>query len=155
MKPYTRILPLIVYLLLNSHPVLADNKLEIDDAWIAEAPPVSKVMAAYMKVENETAQDRQAIAMQCREFERAEFHRTVDKEGIAGMVHQQALNIPAKSKLELGPGGYHVMLFNPARRLLAGDITQCSIEFDNGETIDFDLVIRKSSSEDHSHHHHH
>jgi hypothetical protein len=71
------------------------------------------------------------------------------------MVHQQVLNIPAKSKLELGPGGYHVMLFNPARRLLAGDITQCSIEFDNGETIDFDLVIRKSSSEDHSHHHHH
>jgi len=155
MKPYTRILPLIIYVLLNSYPVFADNKLEIDDAWIAEAPPVSKVMAAYMKIENETSQVRQAVAMQCREFERAEFHRTVDKEGMASMEHQQVLNIPAKSELELEPGGYHVMLFNPARRLLAGNITQCSIEFDNGKTIDFDLVIRKSSGEDHSHHHHH
>jgi hypothetical protein len=135
--------------------VLADNKLEIDDAWIAEAPPVSKVMAAYMEIENETSQDRQAISMQCREFERAEFHRTVDEEGMARMEHLQALSIPAGSELELEPGGYHVMLFNPARRLLAGDTTQCRIEFDNGKTIDFDLVIRRSSSEDHSHHHHH
>jgi hypothetical protein len=135
--------------------VLADNKLEIDDAWIAEAPPVSKVMAAYMEIENETSQDRQAISMQCHEFERAEFHRTVDEEGMARMEHLQALSIPAGSELELEPGGYHVMLFNPARRLLAGDTTQCRIEFDNGKTIDFDLVIRRSSSEDHSHHHHH
>jgi copper(I)-binding protein len=71
------------------------------------------------------------------------------------MEHLQALSIPAGSELELEPGGYHVMLFNPARRLLAGDTTQCRIEFDNGKTIDFDLVIRRSSSEDHSHHHHH
>jgi hypothetical protein len=135
--------------------VLADNKLEIDDAWIAEAPPVSKVMAAYMEIENETTQDRQAIAMQCREFERAEFHRTVDKEGMASMEHQQALNIPARSELELEPGGYHVMLFNPARRLLAGDNTQCRIEFDDGTGIDFQLEVRKAAVEDHSHHHHH
>ena len=155
MELFTRNLPLIVCALLTSHAVFADNKLEIDDAWIAEAPPVSSVMAAYMEIENETARDRQAIAIQCREFERAEFHRTVDKEGMASMEHQQTLNIPARSELELEPGGYHVMLFNPARRLLAGDTTQCSIEFDNGKIIDFDLVIRKASSEDHSHHHHH
>ena len=155
MKLFLRNLALIVCALATSHAVLADNKLEIDDAWIAEAPPVSSVMAAYMEIENETAQDRQAIAIQCREFERAEFHRTVDKEGMASMEHQQTLNIPARSELELEPGGYHVMLFNPARHLLAGDTTQCSIEFDNGKIIGFDLVIRKASSEDHSHHHHH
>jgi hypothetical protein len=155
MELFTRNLPLIVCALLTSHAVFADNKLEIDDAWIAEAPPVSKVMAAYMEIENETTQDRQAIAMQCREFERAEFHRTVDKEGMASMEHQQALNIPARSELELEPGGYHVMLFNPARRLLAGDNTQCRIEFDDGTGIDFQLKVRKPAVEDHSHHHHH
>ena len=37
----------------------ADDALEIEDAWIAEAPPVSKVMAAYMEIENETSEDRQ------------------------------------------------------------------------------------------------
>jgi len=155
MKLFARRLPIIILVTLISHFAIADDKLEIDDAWIAEAPPVSKVMAAYMKIENETQQDRQAVSMQCKEFERAEFHRTVEKDDMARMEHQQVLNIPAESELELEPGGYHIMLFKPARHLLAGDKTSCSMTFDDGTTIAIDLEIRKSSAEDHSHHHHH
>lgn len=154
MKLLARTLPLIIVATLTSQNAIADDKLEIDDAWIAEAPPVSKVLAAYMEIENETRQDRQAISMQCEEFERAEFHRTIEKDGMARMEHLQVLNIPANSELELEPGGYHIMLFNPARRLLAGDKTGCSMKFDDDTTINFDLDIRKSSVEDHSHHHH-
>lgn len=155
MKLLTRPLPLLLILSLSSHFTLADDKLEIDDAWIAEAPPVSEVMAAYMEIENETRQDRQAVSMQCNEFERAEFHRTVEKEGMARMEHQQVLNIAANSELELEPGGYHIMLFKPARPFVAGDKTNCSMKFDDGTTIAIELEIRKSSVEDHSHHHHH
>jgi copper(I)-binding protein len=148
-------LTFIILALFSAHHVIADDKLEIDDAWIAEAPPVSKVMAAYMEIENETAQDRVATSITCKEFERAEFHRTVDKAGMASMEHQHTLTIAANSELNLEPGGYHVMLFNPARRLLAGDNTQCRIEFDDGSGIDFELKVRKAAVEDHSHHHHH
>jgi copper(I)-binding protein len=112
-------------------------------------------MAAYMEIENETGEHRQAVSMQCEEFERAEFHRTIEKDGMARMQHQQVLNIAANSELELEPGGYHIMLFNPARHLLAGDRTSCSMKFDDGTTIAIQLEIRKSSVEDHSHHHHH
>jgi hypothetical protein len=155
MKLFARRLAVIIPALLLSHFAIANDTLEIDDAWIAEAPPVSKVMAAYMEIENETGEHRQAVSMQCKEFERAEFHRTVEKDGMARMQHQQALNIPANSELELEPGGYHIMLFNPARHLLAGDRTSCSMKFDDGTTIALELEIRKSSVEDHSHHHHH
>ena len=95
MKRLARTLPIIFLTTLFGHSAIADDKLEIDDAWIAEAPPVSKVMAAYMEIDNETAQDRQAVSMQCDEFERAEFHRTVEKDGMARMEHQQVLKIPA------------------------------------------------------------
>ena len=155
MNSLARRLPLIILSTLISQYAIADDNLEIDDAWIAEAPPVSKVMAAYMEIENETDLDRQATSMQCKEFERAEFHRTVEKDGMARMEHQPALTIKADSELELKPGDYHIMLFNPARRLQAGDKTGCSMTFDDGTTINFDLEIRKSSVEDHSHHHHH
>ena len=155
MKLFALRLAIITAATLISHFAIADNKLEIDDAWIAEAPPVSKVMAAYMEIENETGEHRQAVSMQCKEFERAEFHRTVEKDGMARMEHQQVLNIPADSELELEPGGYHIMLFNPARHLLAGDRTSCSMKFDDGTTIALELEIRKSSVEEHSHHHHH
>ncbi len=155
MKLFALRLAIIIPATLISHFASANDKLEIDDAWIAEAPPVSKVMAAYMEIENETLQHRQAVSMQCKEFERAEFHRTVEKDGIASMKHQQVLNIPAGSQLELEPGGYHIMLFNPARHLLAGDKTSCNMKFDDGTTIAIELEVRKSSVEDHSHHHHH
>jgi len=155
MKRLARTLPLIITATLISHYAIADDRLEIVDAWIAEAPPVSTVMAAYMEIENETRQDRQAVSMQCNEFERAEFHRTIEKEGMARMQHQPVLNISANSELKLEPGGYHIMLFKPARALLAGDKTSCSMKFDDGTTIGIDLEIRKSSVEDHSHHHHH
>ena len=154
MKQLTRRLRIIIPALLISHIAIADDKLEIDDAWIAEAPPASTVMAAYMEIENETGQDRQAVSMQCDEFAGAGFHRTVEKDGMARMEHQQVLNIPAHSELKLEPGGYHIMLFDPARHLLAGDKTNCSMKFDDGTTIGIDLEIRKSSVEDHSQHHH-
>ena len=154
MKLFALRLAIIIPATLISHFAIANDKPEIDDAWIAEAPPVSKVMAAYMEIENKTRQHRQAVSMQCREFERAEFHRTVEKDGMARMQHQQALNIPAESELELEPGGYHIMLFNPARHFVAGDKTGCSMKFDDGTTIAIELEIRKSSVEDHTHHHH-
>ena len=99
--------------------------------------------------------DRQVTSMQCEEFERAEFHRTVEKEGIARMEPQRVLNIKADSELVLEPGGYHIMLYNPARRLQAGDQAGCRMTLDDGTAIDFDLQVRKSLVEDHSHHHHH
>ena len=155
MNTLIRTLAITVISTLISHHAVAGDQLEIDDAWIAEAPPVSTVMAAYMEIENSSSQDRQATSMQCSEFERAEFHRTVEADGMARMQHQQFLSIPAGTELELKPGDYHIMLFNPARRLQAGDTTECSMTFDDGTTLRFAVEIKKSSIDDHSHHHHH
>ena len=146
---------LMIIVSLATRPALADVAIEIDDAWIPEAPPVSTVMAAYMEIDNESTHQRQATAVACREFERAEFHRTVEQDGIASMQHQARLTIPADSELQLEPGGYHLMLFNPARRLLAGESTDCTMTFDDGTMVKFELKIKKASAEDHSHHHHH
>ena len=143
-----------ILLLISPTALIAGDKLEIENAWIAEAPPVSKVMAAYMTIENETGQTRKAVSLQCKAFNRAEFHRTVDKDGIARMEHQHTLTIEANAELKLEPGGYHIMLFNPSQPFKAGDATSCSMTFDDGSMIDFGLDIKKAF-EDHSHHHHH
>jgi copper(I)-binding protein len=154
MKPLIQQLPALFLLTLAGNSTATDDALEIEDAWIAEAPPVSKVLAAYMEIENETDQDRKAIAMQCEAFERTEFHRSTDQDGVARMERLDVLIIGAKSELELKPGGYHIMLFNPERRLRAGDKTACSMEFDDGTLLQFDLDVRQAYPEDHSHHHH-
>ena len=71
MKLFTLQLPVFILAAHIGTHAIADDSLEIDDAWTPEAPPVSKVMAAYMEIENETPQDRKAVALQCSAFERA------------------------------------------------------------------------------------
>ncbi|MBT8128633.1 MAG: copper chaperone PCu(A)C, partial [Gammaproteobacteria bacterium] len=83
----------LLFFTTNCHLAHAGELLQIEDAWLAEAPPVSKVMAAYMTIDNDRQQQQQAVAMVCKEFQRAEFHRTMDKDGIASMQHQQVLSI--------------------------------------------------------------
>lgn len=127
--------------------------IEIVNAWIAEAPPVSTVNAAYMKIINTTSADISVLSIACDNYSSAEFHRTVHSDGMARMRHLDDLNIPAGSALALEPGDYHIMLFNPVRALHSGDESQCTLKLDDGRSLAIELAVKKSS-EDHSHHQH-
>jgi copper(I)-binding protein len=127
--------------------------LEIINAWIAEAPPVSTVNAAYMKIINSTPADINIVSIDCENYSSAAFHRTVHSDGMARMQHLDKLNIPAGSALLLEPGDYHVMLFNPVHALHSGDESQCTLRLDDGRSVAIELAVKKSS-EDHSQHQH-
>lgn len=127
--------------------------LEIVNAWIAEAPPVSTVNAGYMKIINSTPADIRIVSADCENYSSAEFHRTVHTDGMARMRYLDELTIPAGSALVLEPGDYHLMLFNPVRALHSGDESQCTLKLDDGRSLAIELDVKKSS-EDHSHHQH-
>lgn len=152
-------LPVLLFTLLFDTIVLAEPDhstatLTFENVWIAEAPPVSKVLAAYMTINNTGEKNQKLVSAESNDFGSIEFHRTIDKEGMASMQHQPYLVIPAGGKLILEPGDYHMMLFNPNRKLRAGDKSSFRFELDTGDTIVTTAVVKKASSED-SHHHHH
>lgn len=122
--------------------------VEIDDAWIAEAPPVSTVNAAYMKIVNASAADIRIVSISCDNYSDAEFHRTVHTDGMARMRHLDELKIPAGSALAFEPGDYHVMLFNPVRALHSGDESRCTLKLDDGRSLAITLAVKKSSNDD-------
>ena len=133
----------------------AESALVFENVWIAEAPPVSKVMAAYMTINNPVDKDQKLVSASSDDFSSVEFHRTVYKDGMASMKHQQYLVVPANGTLVLKPGDYHMMLFNPGRKLSAGDESAIQLKLENGNTIKVPAVVKKSSAEDSHHHHHH
>jgi len=147
------ILSLILPALAHAGAATEAAGIEIDDAWIAEAPPVSTVNAAYMKIVNTTPADIRIVSMRCENYSSTAFHRTVSTDGIARMVHLEELTVPAGSTLALEPGDYHVMLFNPQHALHSGDTSQCTLELDDGRSLAIRLDVKKSS-DDHSHHQH-
>ena len=71
------------------------------------------------------------------------------------MIAQEQLSIPAKSSLTLEPGGYHLMLFNPAKPVKAGDKITLTVNLDSGKTQNIEAIVRKGTDNDGGHHHHH
>ncbi len=129
-NPYFAALLLIVSNIIV--PAYADeSSLIVEDAWIAQAPPVSKVMVAYMNLKNPGTERIEIVGAQSEIFSNIEFHETIHENGIASMVYHETLSIPANSNVQLKSGGLHLMLFNPKRPLKAGD--QVTIKFNTGD----------------------
>jgi copper(I)-binding protein len=51
------------------------------------------------------------------------------------------LDIPAKGAVDLGPGGYHLMLTDPASPLLAGGSVALTLRFEHAGTVTFKVPV--------------
>ena len=121
----------------------ADSTIIIRDAWIREAPPNSMVLAGYMILENQSDRSQSLTSASATAFGRATIHRTVQKDGIAHMMHQEHVTIPARGKVVFAPGGYHLMLMEPKRSLHAGDKATVTLFFEDKSKISIAFEVRK------------
>ena len=140
-------LPIIIAAISSSYfaPVsAASNALVIENAWIAEAPPVSKVMVAYMTISNSSDEDLEIIHASSETYSSIEFHETVHEDDMARMIRHDSLQIDAHSSIELKRGGPHLMLFNPVRRLRAGDEVEIELTLYNRQTISISVPVKKT-----------
>jgi len=127
-------------------PVYADKPcLVIQDAWIAESPPVSKVMVAYLTIRNNTSEKIVIVRAKSDLYSSIEFHETLHENGMARMVRHQNLTIPANDKLILQRGKKHLMLFNPTKTLKAGDNVEITFTLSDGSTQNINVPVRKAN----------
>ena len=131
-----------------------DGGIVVKNAWVREAPPVSPVLAGYMTIENHTAKIKELTAVKSSAFQKVEIHRTVHKDGMASMESQSKLPIAAEDKVELKPGGTHLMLINPTNRLKAGDTVRFTLVFSNGSKSIVSAKVKKASSMSSDHRNH-
>jgi len=60
----------------------------------------------------------------------------------------EGLVIPAGGEVKLRMGGYHVMLMELAKKLVAGDEVTVTLEFDNGEKLDYTAPVKDIAMDD-------
>jgi copper(I)-binding protein len=144
---------LLVLVLLNH--ASAGEHIAIHNAWLREAPPMIKVMAAYLDIENLSDKELILIAAESAEFERIEFHQSQIENSVARMQQQERIVIPANTTFSFKPESHHLMLFNNAVPMREGKITSIKFTFENGETHTFDATVKKKSVSVGSHNHDH
>lgn len=116
-------------------------KIRIANAWArpgiasAATPPghmgtkMPGNSAIYMVIYNDgTASDR-LVGASTDVARTVELHRTTVEGGMAQMRRIAGIDVPANGKVELKPGGLHVMLIGLKRDLKAGDTFPVTLTF--------------------------
>lgn len=131
---------------------------QVVDPWIRQAPPGARMMAGYLVLENPGDQPRELVAVSSPDFASIEVHRTEIVDGVARMIPEPDLTVPAGGRVVFEPGGRHLMLHGPARDLSEGDSVALSFGFADGGRIDLAAPVRRGSESGdgaaHDHHDH-
>ena len=121
----------------------ADPTLQVKDAWAREAPPGAHMMAAYMTLNNTGSDDAVLRRVDSPAFSHVMLHKSEVVDGVARMIHQDEIIIPAGGSVELKPGGLHLMMPAPEKRLVEGDRVDFVLTFSNDDTLRIQADVRK------------
>jgi hypothetical protein len=132
--------------------------LNVSDAWVRQGPPTAQVLGAYMTLANPGAQEIAITSASSPQFETVEIHRTEIVDGMARMIPQERLAIPAGGRVALEPGGLHLMLINAKQPLAADATVRIELRLEGGGSVTVAAPVRADAGMhdgmDHSHHHH-
>ena len=133
-------------------PAMAgDDTVTINNAWIAEAPPVVKIHAGYAEIINTGQSDRIIKEITSPDFERIEIHRSVIQNGTVKMQYQASVTVPAGDRLILEPGGYHLMLFETRKPLTRGETVPLTFIFEDGGNLVTAAQVKSHRHGNHAH----
>ena len=122
---------------------MADATLQVEDAWVREAPPNAHMMAAYMTLKNTGSGDAVLTQVDSPAFGHVMLHKSEVVDGVARMIHQSEIVIPAQGAVELKPGSFHLMMPAPEKRLVEGDRVDFVLTFSNGDITRVQADVRK------------
>ena len=96
----------------------AADAIRVIDPWARSTVPGQKVGGVYMEIISK--RDSRLIGVFSPLAHAAEVHLMTMDGGTMKMRVVEALDLPAGRPVKLAPGGYHVMLFDLKKPLIAG-----------------------------------
>jgi copper(I)-binding protein len=137
--------PTLLALILSAWSLLASAEIaiQVEDAWVREAPPSARMMAAYMTLKNTGSGDAVLKQVDSPAFSHVMLHKSEVVDGVARMSHEDEIVIPARGSVELQPGSFHLMMPAPEQRLLEGDRVDFVLIFSDGDTVRVQADVRK------------
>jgi len=157
MKPFITVLGGFLGVMLSQQLWANEGALQVKDPWIRAAPPVVKVLAAYMIIENHSDKKLSVVGADSPLFGRIEIHNTVIEEGLARMLRQDRIDLAPHGSIAFSPGGYHFMLLGRKQPIDVGDRVEMTLILGSGDRLPLEAMVRsgmemQQGGMDHSHH---
>ncbi len=140
MRLVKRVLMLALATAIPLSAVAAD--LDVKDVWSRAMPPVSKVGAAYLQIENSGEKAPRLSGASSDVAGRVEMHTHKMDGGMMSMEQVEHIDVPPGETVIFKPHGLHLMLFDLKRTLVAGEKFSVELEFADGTRVKTEAEIR-------------
>lgn len=132
-------------------PVVAWADIATQNAWIRSSTGPNG--ALFLEIENDSP-DLDSLIGASTDQERCdhmELHTHKHDNGKMMMRQVSSIEVPSQSKVELKPGGLHIMLMGLKKPLQEGDIVPVSLTFESGKVLKLQAPV-KANTTGHDHH---
>lgn len=131
----------------------AVGALAVDHPWARATPHGARVAAGFLTIENKgTAADR-LLAVDSEIAEHGEIHSMTMKDGVMTMRPlPDGLDLPGAIKVELQPGGYHIMFIGLKRMLKKGDHFAATLTFEKAGKAEVTFTVEAIGAGGAKHH---
>jgi copper(I)-binding protein len=108
----------------------------------AMGPGVAGNGAVYVTIVNRGAGPDALISAATDAASTVELHEVVQEGGVMKMRPLPRVEVPASGRLEMKPGGHHIMLLGLTRDLKPGDTVSVTLTFDKAGRMTVDAPVR-------------
>jgi periplasmic copper chaperone A len=121
----------------------AQAPVTMTGAWVREPVPGRPTTAAYVVLENPGATDLTIVSAATDAAGKVELHEMIRSGDMMRMSPVKSVIVPARGKVELKPGGLHIMLFELKKPLKEGDSVELTFTTDKGATMKTTAAVKK------------
>jgi periplasmic copper chaperone A len=137
---------LVVALLLASPFARAQQikagDIVIDAPWSRATPKGSPVGAGYLTIRNTGSTPDKLLGGSSDVAKDVQVHEMSMDGGVMKMRQlTEGLAVPAGGKVELKPGGYHLMLLNLSKQLAKGETLRITLDFEHAGKVPVEFRI--------------
>ncbi|MBM3558545.1 MAG: copper chaperone PCu(A)C [Alphaproteobacteria bacterium] len=115
--------------------------LRIGHPWSRATAPSAPNGGAYLTVENKGTTADRLLAVRGDVAGKIELHTHTMKDGVMQMRPVEAIDVPAGGKVELKPGGLHVMLLGLKAPLVKGEHFPLTLVFERAGEVPVEVVV--------------
>lgn len=129
---------------LAAGPAAAQTTIEVVHPWVRPTIP-NRPAAVYLGIHNLGDAADRLVGARATRAEKAELHKSEEKDGMMTMTPVEAVEIPAGGMAHLGPGGLHLMLFGIDPPLKDGETLGVTLEFERAGEIEVQVPVAREA----------
>lgn len=119
------------------------GQIEVDDLWVRASAPGQQNGAGYLDIENDAKTPDRLISVTSTAAERVELHTVQTENGTARMREVDGgIVVPADGKVDLKPGGYHLMFIKLKAPFAEGGTVPAILKFETAGEVAVNFKVK-------------